>query len=74
MENFNSKTTAIPMTDSLILKEQKTVLFYQEISQSSEVREEYENEDGMDNKKPHVSITASGPVTEHTQQFHLWSR
>lgn len=37
--------------------------FYQEKSQPSEVLEEYENGDGMDSKKPHISITALGPVT-----------
>lgn len=63
MEIFNYKTTAIPMTNLENLKEQKTVSFDQEKSQPSEVLAEYENEDGMDKKKPQVSITASGPVT-----------
>lgn len=39
------------------------VSFYQQKTRPSEALAEYENRDGVDNKKPNVSITASESVT-----------
>lgn len=59
MKTFRNKITKLHFTNLEILKEWEFVSFYQQKTWPSEVIDEYENRDGVDNKKPNVSIIGS---------------
>lgn len=61
MKTFRNEITKLHITNLENLNQWEFVSFYQQ--NNSKVLAEYENRDGVDNKKPNVSITASGSVT-----------
>lgn len=59
MKTFRNKITKLHITNLEILNEWEFVSFYQQKTWPSEVLGKYENRDGVDNKKPNVSIIVS---------------